>query len=79
MAFPRSCRGVQVEGGRTLFSHEGHIDDLLIRSSGLKVNPFNVETEVSGHALLSGSLVFGAESRECALLLEQKTGRCGMK
>ncbi|CAF9939473.1 hypothetical protein IMSHALPRED_001361 [Imshaugia aleurites] len=70
---------IQVEGGRTLFSYQGHIDDLLIFSNGLKVNPLNIETEVSGHILLSGSLVFGAESRECALLLERKTGRCGMK
>lgn len=63
---------IEVDGGQTLFSFQGRIDDLLILSSGLKVNPLHIETEVSIHPFLSGSLVFGAGQRECGLLVEQK-------
>lgn len=65
-------RKIEVGGGQTFYSFQGRIDDLLNLSTGLKVNPLHIETEVSNHPLLSGSLVFGAGRRECGLLLEQK-------
>lgn len=72
---------IEVDGvDRPLFDFQGRIDDLLILSSGLKINPLHMETEVSSrHPFLSGSLVFGAGRRECGLLLEvKKADRDGM-
>lgn len=63
---------VQVDGGQIFYCYQGRIDDLLNLSTGLKVNPLHIETEVSNHPLLSGSLAFGAGRRECGLLVEQK-------
>jgi long-subunit acyl-CoA synthetase (AMP-forming) len=57
-------------GFENLWKYEGRLDDILLLSNGLKVNPLHVETVIQTHPLLSGCLVFGDGHTACGILLE---------
>ncbi|TVY15970.1 Non-canonical non-ribosomal peptide synthetase FUB8 [Lachnellula arida] len=59
-------------GFENLWKFEGRVDDMMLLSNGLKVNPVHMETRLQAHPALKGALVFGDGHTSCALLLEPK-------
>ncbi|KAL8822839.1 MAG: hypothetical protein Q9191_006436 [Dirinaria sp. TL-2023a] len=55
-----------------LWRFHGRIDDILVLSNGEKFFPVPMETKLSGHPSLSGTLVVGQGRFQAALLLEPK-------
>lgn len=58
------------KGFENLVKYEGRVDDLILLSNGLKVNPFHIEAKLQGNPVLNGSVVFGGGQIACGLLIE---------
>jgi len=52
--------------------YAGRVDDVLVLSNGLKVNPLDVEGVLLVHPVLRVAVVFGSWYAKCGLLLEAK-------
>ena len=59
-------------GFENLWKYEGRLDDMMLLSNGLKVNPLHIETRLQSHPSLKGCLVIGFGYKKCGLLLEPK-------
>ena len=59
-------------GFENLWKYEGRLDDMMILSNGLKVNPLHIETRLQSHPALKGCLVIGEGYKKCGLLIEPK-------
>jgi acyl-coenzyme A synthetase/AMP-(fatty) acid ligase len=59
-------------GFENLWKYEGRLDDMMILSNGLKVNPLHIETSLQSHPSLKGCLVVGVGYKKCGLLIETK-------
>ena len=59
-------------GFENLWKYEGRLDDMMILSNGLKVNPLHIETRLQSHPSLKGCLVVGVGYKKCGLLIEPK-------
>ncbi|QSZ34019.1 hypothetical protein DSL72_005599 [Monilinia vaccinii-corymbosi] len=70
----RRYDGPLPDGVGTLWKFESRMDDLIILSNALKVNPVHIETALQCHPLLNGCLVFGEGRSRCGILLEPKEG-----
>ncbi|KAI9645424.1 hypothetical protein NHQ30_006163 [Ciborinia camelliae] len=70
----RRCEGPLPNGVGPLWKFENRIDDQIILSNSLKVNPVHVETFLQSHPLLNGCLVVGEGKNHCGILLEPKEG-----
>ena len=66
----RRCKD---HGREHLWSYEGRLDDMMILSSGAKVNPIHTEMRLQSHPALKGCLVIGYGCTECGLLIEPRT------
>lgn len=55
-----------------LWKYEGRLDDMMLLSNGLKVNPVHLESRLQGHPALKGCLVVGYGYTKCGLLIEPK-------
>lgn len=55
-----------------LWRFYGRTDDVVVLSNGEKFFPVPMETRLSGHASLSGALVFGPGQFQAGVLLEPK-------
>ncbi|RDW80736.1 hypothetical protein BP5796_05434 [Coleophoma crateriformis] len=67
-------RRVPGEGNERFYEFRGRIDDLLILSTGLKVNPLHVEMRVQNHPQFDGLVVFGTGYTRCGILIEPRKG-----
>lgn len=63
---------VEIDGD-TFYSFQGRLDDILVLSTGLKVNPVHLEMKLISHHALSGCLAFGSGHTRCGLLLEPRS------
>lgn len=59
-------------GFESPWKYEGRLDDIMLLSNGLKVNPLHIETRLQSHPSLKGCLVVGFGYKKCGLLLEPK-------
>lgn len=59
-------------GFENLWKYEGRLDDMMLLSNGLKVNPVHLETQLQAHPALKGCLVVGNGYTKCGLLIEPK-------
>ncbi|KFX89365.1 hypothetical protein V490_07071 [Pseudogymnoascus sp. VKM F-3557] len=59
-------------GFEHLWQFEGRLDDIIILSNALKVNPLHIEAKLQSHPALKGALVFGRDHTKCGILLEPK-------
>ncbi|TVY41165.1 Non-canonical non-ribosomal peptide synthetase [Lachnellula subtilissima] len=59
-------------GFENMSKFEGRVDDMMLLSNGLKVNPVHMEMMLQVHPSLKGALVFGNSHTSCGLLLEPK-------
>jgi long-subunit acyl-CoA synthetase (AMP-forming) len=59
-------------GFEHLWKYEGRLDDILILSNALNVNPLHIESVIQTHPLVSGCLVFGDGYTKCGILLEAR-------
>ena len=59
-------------GFENLWKFEERVDDMMLLSNGLKVNPVHMEMRLQVHPVLKGNLVFGNGHTSCGLLLEPK-------
>ena len=59
-------------GFEHLWKYESRIDDIIVLSNALKVNPLHIETRLQSHPALNGALVFGWDHTKCGILLEPK-------
>ncbi|PYI00449.1 thioester reductase [Aspergillus sclerotiicarbonarius CBS 121057] len=53
-----------------LWKHHGRLDDIIVLSNGLKLNPVTMETTIEAHPLISRALVVGKSQFHTALLVE---------
>lgn len=65
----RRCPDV---GYEELWRYEGRVDDVIVLSNALKVNPVDMEVRLQSHGMLKGALVFGDGHTSCGLLLEPR-------
>ncbi|MCJ1421898.1 hypothetical protein MMC32_008265 [Xylographa parallela] len=56
-----------------LWRFHARVDDLILLSNGHKINPVAMESALSAHPLLSGSIVIGTGRAQPALLIELKS------
>jgi long-subunit acyl-CoA synthetase (AMP-forming) len=59
-------------GCENLWKYEGRLDDMMILSNGLKVNPVHIENRLQSHPVLNGCLVVGYGYTKCGLLIEPR-------
>jgi acyl-coenzyme A synthetase/AMP-(fatty) acid ligase len=59
-------------GCENLWKYEGRLDDMMLLSNGLKVNPVHLENRLQTHPALKGCLVVGYGYTRCGLLIEPK-------
>lgn len=59
-------------GFENLWKYEGRLDDIIVLSNALKVNPVHIEASLQGHRALKGAMVFGRGHTKCGLLLEPR-------
>ncbi|TVY44200.1 Non-canonical non-ribosomal peptide synthetase [Lachnellula occidentalis] len=59
-------------GFEHMWKFEGRVDDMMLLSNALKVNPLHMEMKLQSHPALNGALVFGDGHTSCGLLLEPK-------
>jgi acyl-coenzyme A synthetase/AMP-(fatty) acid ligase len=60
----------ETESGLWIF--QGRKDDVIILSTGDKVNPVPKESLIQNHPMVTGALVFGNSRTKCGLLVEVK-------
>lgn len=53
--------------------YKGRADDVIVFSTGEKLNPVTIEATVTGHPLVKGVLVVGQERFQAAMILEPQT------
>ncbi|KFZ02077.1 hypothetical protein V500_00445 [Pseudogymnoascus sp. VKM F-4518 (FW-2643)] len=59
-------------GFENLWKYEGRLDDIIVLSNALKVNPLHIEASLQTHPALKGAMVFGRDHTKCGILLEPK-------
>jgi long-subunit acyl-CoA synthetase (AMP-forming) len=64
-------------GFENLWKYEGRLDDMMLLSNGLKVNPVHIETRLQSHPALKGCLVVGYGYTKCGLLIEPREACVG--
>jgi acyl-coenzyme A synthetase/AMP-(fatty) acid ligase len=58
-----------------LWVFHGRRDDVIILSSGLKVNPLIFESILQSHLGVDGAIVFGSSKLQCGILVEPRTSQ----
>lgn len=59
-------------GFENLWKYEGRLDDIIVLSNALKVNPLHIEASLQTHPALKGAMIFGKDHTKCGILLEPK-------
>lgn len=62
-------------GFEHLWQYEGRMDDIIVLSNALKVNPLHIEAGLQSHPAVKGAMVFGRDHTKCGILLEPKDSK----